>query len=528
MASVIAMALLTAIAAVGSDAINREGSAIEIVCRVTDPMTYSPVPGAEVTLTDRSGQDTVARSGPNGVVIFHVFGPGPFLATALHDDFVPVRTGGYYPFEGAQVIRGDGQARAPACRIELKPRSSLAGTVIDPDDQPLRNAKVTALWRTYQAGSPTYMHAAETRAGPDGAFEFARLLPGIYLLRAEPGPDTPKDRPPRMRTTYFALASDAPSASRIRLPAGATMAGIRLQMLVGQPASVTFQVTSPSKRSLNEEITVMRGINDFSMLSYPRDCCSKQRMADGRVVLREVPAGTYTFRLIANIDGQEQEGYTTLTVGDKASDYAEITITPAQRLTAKVVRPANHDGSRRQLTVLLTPVDDTINRMQSGQTDKNDVVRFEKLPAGKYRWGIVRLEDNEYAELWINGQAASSDVVEVPPTPPALEFRILDNGASIHVDAGGRDFCPDVSLVAFPTNGAKSALTAKAPDYGCGFDLKGVSPGEYDLALVRSMEQGEEADPLFRSRLSSLKRISLDPSAHAQVKMEIQTVGHDF
>jgi hypothetical protein len=273
----------------------------------------------------------------------------------------------------------------------------------------------------------------------------------------------------------------------------------------------------------------MRGINDFTKLLYTSDCCVRQRLTDERITLPAVPAGTYTFKLIVKVDGQEQEGYTTLTLGTRPSEFVDVVLTPPQRLACKLVRNADLDKPRRQLTVVLLPVNDMTNRTQAGPTDAADNVVFDEMKPGAYRWGIHGLNEDQYAELRVNGQLVPGNFVEIPPgAPPALEFRVLEGAASIRVQAEDADFCVDTSLVVLAAEPSQTPVAAKGAAFGCEFVASGLRPGEYDIALVRLMEQGEESDPLFRSRLAGLKRVRLERSERARMSASIQTATHEF
>jgi hypothetical protein len=495
---------------------------------ITSGSVYrQPIAEVEVKLIDSSGQEWAAKSGPDGVAVFHPPKPGPFLATASHDEYVPVRYDAYYPFEGAQLVRTGTQDEPPRCALQLKPRSSIAGVVTDSERKPVSGAAVTALWRTFQAGDATFMFAAEAKSDDAGSFLLPRLLPGVYILRADPPPGQPASGP-AFRTTYFSLAPDATSAAQIRLPAGSSMGGLRLVLETAPKATLTLRVTSTTRNLVDDEVTVMRGINDFSRLLYGPGCCSRQRLVNGDLIIKEAPAGTYTFQVTAKIDGQEQEGSVTLTLGDRPA-HADVTLAPLQDLRARVIRRRERESAPRDrpVTALLLPVGIGLP-LVSGVVDANDTVTFERVKAGTYRWAVGGLNPSQYAELWVNGQPAAGNFIAIPSGPIALEFRIIEGAATLQVDAEDADSCIGTSLVVLPENAAQTAFSERAERFGCTFKASGLRPGEYSIALVRNMEEGQASQVSFRSKLSGLVRISLEPGEREQIKARIQDVPPDY
>jgi hypothetical protein len=502
-------------------------SPVPVRCTVVNAVTHQPVAGAEVTLTDLSGATTAVQTNSAGMAETQVLArTGPLLATAKHDAYVPIRYDSYYPFEGAQLVRTAGD-KASACVLRLKPRGALAGVVTSPQKLPLKGITVTALWRTYQSGKATYIFAAETHSAADGTFRLPQLLPGLYILRAAPEKRVHTGEE-RIRATFFPFAADASSATPIRLPAGTSVDNITFEMQSTTPVSVTFRITSTTRRLLNDEVTIMRGINDFSRMFYPADCCATLRVIDERLSLPDVPSGTYTFKITANVDGKEEEGFVSVTLGTKPNPVVDVALTRPQQLVAKAVRKGSERTPHLQLMVVLMPLDQMINRVVGAQTNSADLLVFEELKPGAYEVGISGMKSDEYAEIWVNGQLVPGDILEIPPSVlPSVEIRIREGAGSVEVVAEDCEVCIGTTLVIFPGTPGP-ARTIKGTDYGCRFTMKGLRPGEYEVALVRDMEQGEAADTLFRSKLSDVKKIEIGGSQQLRMTTRVQNVAHDY
>jgi hypothetical protein len=495
---------------------------VEITCRVVDSIHYSRISGVEVTLRTASGESESGKTGSTGYVTLHPPSTGPWLATASHDDFVPIRDDAFYPFEGAQLIRAAKEDESPRCNLTLKPKSSLAGVILDRDNAPVTNVIVTALWRNFQSGESSYMFAAETRSANDGSFQLPKLLPGLYVLRADP-PHEGKDKS-KFRTTYFASAEDVQSASPIRLPAGAQIGGYRFRLENAAAVDLTLRISSTTGIAPDQEVTVMRGTNDFSRVSYSEDCCSTQKLADGRLLLRNVPAGTYTFLISAVVDGVKQEGRVTLSIGNHPTVISDVVLAPLQTIDAKLIRK----NRKPPLTFILLYLRDMTIGVHAAQVDGSDNVKFEDVAPGMYRLTVAGLSDSEYLESFVDGEPEPAGVIEIPAGPVALEFHVSGDGGSLEVVADPDASCVDASLLVFREGVAQAVASARAAKYRCKFEAKGLQAGEYSIALVRPLEQGEASDPTLRSRLKDLVTVKIAPGQHVQTTAIIQTVAHEF
>jgi hypothetical protein len=495
---------------------------VDITCRVVDSIHYSGISEVEVTLRTASGESESGTTGSTGYVTLHQPLPGPWLATASHDDFVPIRGDAFYPFEGAQLIRAAKDDEPPRCNLTLKPKSSLAGVILDRDNAPVKNVTVTALWRTFQSGESSYMFAAETRSANDGSFLLPKLLPGVYVLRAEPSHGA-KDKA-KFRTTYFASAEDVQSSSPIRLPAGTNITGYRFRLENAAAVDLTLRISSTTGIAPDQEVTVMRGTNDFSRVSYSEECCSTQKLADGRLLLRNVPAGTYTFLVSAVVEGVKQEGRATLSIGDQPAAIADIVVAPLQTINAKLMRK----NRKPPLTFILLYLRDMTIGVHAAQADGSDMVRFEDVAPGMYRLTVAGLSDSEYLEAFVDGEPVAAGAIEIPAGPVALEFHVSRDGGSLEVDADPDTSCVDTSLLVFREGVAQAVTSARAAKYGCKFEAKGLQAGEYSIALARHLEQGEASDPTLRSRLKDLVTVKVEPGQHVRTTATFQTVTHEF
>jgi hypothetical protein len=259
-------------------------------------------------------------------------------------------------------------------------------------------------------------------------------------------------------------------------------------------------------------------------VSYSEECCSTQKLADGRLLLRNVPAGTYTFLVSAVVEGVKQEGRATLSIGDQPAAIADIVVAPLQTINAKLMRK----NRKPPLTFILLYLRDMTIGVHAAQADGSDMVRFEDVAPGMYRLTVAGLSDSEYLEAFVDGEPVAAGAIEIPAGPVALEFHVSRDGGSLEVDADPDTSCVDTSLLVFREGVAQAVTSARAAKYGCKFEAKGLQAGEYSIALARHLEQGEASDPTLRSRLKDLVTVKVEPGQHVRTTATFQTVTHEF
>ncbi len=380
-----------------------------LTCRVTDSRFHQPVVGAVVFLIDPEGRrETLeGRTGTSGHAAFRAEGDGPFIATAQHELYVPVRLDGTYPFHGAQLVRRDAGERT-GCQIILRHRSSLSGFVRNRDGHPIATAAVAVLRRTYHSGGPSYSFAATSTTEQDGSFALRGLLPGQYLLRAVPPKPAEGDNGGHYATAFYPSAPDPSAASIVNLSEGMSTSGLDILVDEARLVNLHLQVASSKNALAGREVTVMRGINDLTRLEYSAGCCSRQRLDDdNRLVLRDIPPGTYTFK----VEDGDEEGSITLTLGSAAEAFAEVVLAGRRDLIFKVVRgrtaKAVAQEPRIPLIVSLIPVADMTIAGASGAVDTNDEILIKEVKQGAYRSIVAGLGEEQYAGIWVNGREVS-------------------------------------------------------------------------------------------------------------------------
>lgn len=133
--------------------------------------TSDPVPYARIVLTRIDGRlrdSRASRADDRGRFTFAALSPGRYRVFAHHEAFV--RTA------GATIIIGDDGVSADL-RIEMTPTGTISGRVLDEYGDPVPDVYVRAA---------SDERRAETQTNDLGEYRLHSLVPGAYVISAEP------------------------------------------------------------------------------------------------------------------------------------------------------------------------------------------------------------------------------------------------------------------------------------------------------------------------------------------------------
>jgi hypothetical protein len=257
-----------------------------ITGRVVDAADSSPVEGATVTVQAAGGEpdprSAFLRSGTSsdsaGNFTLTDVGEGSFKVTARKEGYSPAET----------TVETGGGSAVDGLRLALNATQGLTLQVLTP-----------------AGGSPARLDAA--LLGPNGA----ALLTGSYPV-TEGGRSRISEAPPG-RWTLLASGGGATASLEVTVP------GPPVQIVV--PPATTLRVTVPdlAGSSVLAKATAL-GANGqpYRWLRYGGFLGSEWSMADGQVLLNNLPAGTWRIVVTAP-DGHTWQGTATTSPGVEAA-----------------------------------------------------------------------------------------------------------------------------------------------------------------------------------------------------------------
>jgi hypothetical protein len=152
------------------------------------------------------------------------------------------------------------------------------------------------------SGAPLLMPFGQSQTDRLGEFRISGLLPGEYVIAANPRTDFGGDAssPPAttiVTSTFYPGTADVSAAQPVTVPPDETVSDLTIR-LVTVPAfqvsgTVVDEVGTPAANLMVMLMDGRRGSDSFlSLVMGPRGMC--QSDASGRFTFGEVPAGSYT------------------------------------------------------------------------------------------------------------------------------------------------------------------------------------------------------------------------------------------
>lgn len=170
-----------------------------------------------------------------------------FVRAQLPGYFGPEFNGVRAPISGMTAVIS--AAQSVDARLSLIKGSTISGRVLDPAGKPLMNARVVALFGTYENGTPVLQPVSEKSTDDRGAFRVGIVPPGEYYLAAVPVPAGAKDVASAVNATEMEVltlypnATEAVEAIPIVVHGGQDLSGMNMQMRTVPALKISGRVT---------------------------------------------------------------------------------------------------------------------------------------------------------------------------------------------------------------------------------------------------------------------------------------------
>lgn len=576
--------LAAGVLAVGQAQFDRTGTGSISGLIITDDAQPRPLRRAIVTIEEASTliQPRVVTSDEDGGYVFRNLPPGRYRISATRQPYVrgaygARRVAGPGAVQtGTMVVVGQGQA-VTSINVVLSRGSVITGMVRDVDGQPARSFRVNAYYfvRSTTTGERTMFAAASASTDDRGIYRLYGLRPGSYVVAAAGGPlgdgalqtdlevaramdlvqrpgvasaavmpATSAAPPPRKPTVgyvpvYFPGATDAAQATLVTVDVGEERSGVDISMQLVPTARLEVTVSYPDPRV------------------KPR---AQLRVSPIGLAAAGQPIGQTTYAV--------SDETTTVVNGLAPGNYlvAAATVGTDQLLTATAeIRVA---GADQVMTLPLQPgVSITGRLIFEGSTVKPpaDLTRV-RVSASLAPPGLVGIAGSSPASATANGEFTLTNVrpgryrleatLPLPPHesgwyPKSISLagqEAFEGWAEIR--GGGNVTGATITMTDRPTeiSGTMSDATgAPAPEYfmivfsadqahwipggrriqqvrpasdGL-FVFRNLPPGEYRLAAVAEIQEGEWSDPEFLARLIDAS-IKITLTEGARVRQDIR------
>jgi protocatechuate 3,4-dioxygenase beta subunit len=451
--------------------------------------------------------------------------------------------------------------------VTLMRSSVITGTVLDVDGQPARGFVVNA---SYYRRDPTGQRSLATRrtsyTDDRGVYRLYGLPPGSYLVSTRfnwgdavllteadirhatdqqvRGPagtaPTPRRRVVGYAPVYFPAATDIAQATSVTLGVAEERTGIDLQAQFAPMARVQGTIARPDGKPAQAiQISAMVG-SSAGHFASGANVARTSTDAEGRFTLSGLPPGSYV------IDARvfDPPGSTMLWAGGEVLVAGEdqnlsLRLQPALAVSGRVAFDASSrvpPADLSKISVTLTPSTQGFAATGgSARAAANGEFTMTNIAPGRYRlsaalpvpsiesgWFVVSAtingEESLDGPIDIRlGDAVTNAVVTMTDRPTEITGTIVDGAGSP---------APEYFIIVFSTSEAHwtpftRRILQTRPSHDGTFLFQNLPPGEYRIAAVTQVEQGEWLDPSFLTQLVPAS-VKLTLPEHGKVRQDLR------
>ena len=521
------------------------------------PLKYARVavqavelPGGRASQTDESG-----------VFQLNELPAGRYTLTVSKTGFISLSYGQRRPLQaGTPLQLADGQ-QLKDVDFRLPRGGAIAGRVYDEDGEPLPGAIVRVLRYQYMQGERRLVPVDAGQSDDKGAYRVWGLLPADYYVSATARPAAGgrggfggglagavmagrggfggfagrNDQEPVMYApTYFPGVGSVNEAKPVTVGISQEVLDVSFSLQLVRTSRVSGRVVNPDATPVTAGVVTLTpegsgggggrpqlGVNYTGRIQW-----------DGAFAMANVPPGRYSLRARGTDDVAPQYAEQPLTVG--GGDVADITLilAPGATITGTVSflatrQPLPNDVT--QVRVVAPSADPNgFAANPNAKVDGSGQFTLTGVPAGPH---FIRA--NGAGRGWalksvtVNGR----DVIDAPielrsgQTLANVALQFTDQLSQIAGTVTSEQGSPvvDYTVLAFPTDErlwraqSRQIMTAR-PDQNGKYQINGLPPGEYYMAIVDPAEQEEWFEPTFldQHRAGSVKLTISDGDVKTQ------------
>lgn len=527
--ALLGMSALTSVAQVYTGSNATATAAIAGVV-IKDPGS-EPVKKAVIELIaedQQQGGNYTTVTGADGNFRIEGVAPGRYHLFAERVGYVEATKGGGR--SRGRILTVVGGQDLKDIQIRFAAAATLTGRVTDEDGDPVENAGVSLLRRTFTQGRSHLEQVTSERTNDLGEYRISGLASGNYYVAVNPPPDFRSlidsegsataekqaaaknaEKPSTSyQTTYYPGTADRSQAEPIQLHTGDEFPA-NFSLTASPTITVRGSVTNLPPGS---SATVMLQANDFNVQFNGAEVHK-----DGSFVIHDISAGTYT--IVASVDNapvpmlarQSLQAGTTNIDGVRLLPQAGATIRGKLRLEG---RGAVSSVDINRMSLVLRPADGEDDAVMdfmmgnsfssSAQVASDGRFQWTNVPAGTYFVFLSGPRDN--GENWFvksvsaGGRTSDESTISVSGGLVAIDVTASANGGIVEgivTDSQGEPVA-DAIIVAAPEAPQRShsdRFQKTVSDQRGRFSLRGIAPGQYSVFAWDNVDGDAYYDPDF-------------------------------
>jgi hypothetical protein len=515
--------------------------------RVTSLESGRPLRRAKVQLSSPVFADSrVASTNTDGHYEFRDLPAGRFTLRVTRSGYLPLAFGQRRVGEVGRPFELAEKQVAEKVDFALPRMGVISGRVLDELGEPIANSHVWAMQVVYFQGArrlvpmSTGLHAT---SDDTGQYRVLGLPPGDYMVMAQSRETWPLDTDPKQILTYapsYYPGTALPAeAQRVKVAAGQEQMGIDFALVPGRTAKVTGSVVSATGEPVAGEAVGLHhevlGPNGGMVGSAG----STRTNGDGSFTLNNVAPGEYQInvRTVARGDRPALQAVQPLTISGPDVDGLMLVAGPGGTMRGQIV---TDDGS-----VLPANVERLFVRAQSltphiklmtpgtGFGRPGEDGRFEIT--GVFGESFVRVNgltgDWSLKAVEIDGRNVADEPIAMPNGGTVAGMRVVLTNRPTVLRGGLTDEKRkpvEGTVVVFSEDAAhwregSRLVRSTRPDQNGEFSIKGLPPGDYLIAAVDYVQDGQWNDPEFLEGLRrGAERVALADAETKRVDLTLK------
>jgi hypothetical protein len=453
---------------------------------VINGKTHEPIKKAKVMINGAASLSAVTDGGGN--FSFRALPAGMYWIMANHADF---SQGGRRAQMAANVNLADGEEKT-GVEIALQPGASIAGKVVNEDDQPVPNCSVTATRAGTRQLRQGFGMSVSGSTDSDGNYHIHGIEPGRYTVEARCTQSFPAPHgfmrlnDPDIPTEGYAPVSYAgggsTASSGLLISAGTDLAGVDFHVQRSRMFTVRASVTGVEPALLPmTQITMLSadGQQDEGV-GMP----ARYNRSRGVFLFRNVTPGSY--EVVATLVQAEKafEARQDIQVGNSQMTDVDLKMAPGPSVSGTVVA----DDAGVQLEgqqISLQPLQPNYRGpFPVSVLTKDGTFEFKSVLPGHF--SLNGLQGGYFKSVTLGGREVTPSDIEISGEGGgALHISLSSRFGRVHVNAESQPAAGEqVGAVLFPVGGGQPLVASFGGGGTVDVEFSQVAPGKYRVLLM--------------------------------------------